>query len=162
MHWSDNDADMVVWTDASLHLGLGCYYAFNALVYQLQPPPPNVKIDIFFLELVAILSAIFHVACFPTPPHRLLLFSDSLDSVCVLNSLSASEPIHTAPLLAIAEIILCSGIDLRVRHVPGSKNVRADMLSQLLLDDYSRQYPSDHVRTLVPRELLPARWRECF
>ena len=93
----------------------------------------------------------------------LLLFSDSLDSVCILNSLSASEPIHTAPLLAIAEIILYSGIDLHVRHVPGSNNVRADMLSRLLLDDYSQQFSSDHVHTLVPpRELLPVRWRECF
>ena len=163
MHWDDDDADMVVWTDASLHMGLGCYYASNALVYQLHPPPSDIKIDIFFLELIAILSAIHHIASLPKPPRRLLLFTDSMDSVCVLNTLSASEALHTAPLLAIAEIILYSGIDLRVRHIAGTKNVRADMLSRLLLDDYSRQFPSDRVRTLVPpRELLPARWRECF
>jgi len=163
MHWPDDAADMVVWTDASLHLGLGCYYASNALVYQLHPPPPEIKIDIFFLELIAILSAIFHIASLPKPPCRLLLFTDSLDSVCVLNMLSASEAIHTAPLLGIAEIILYSGIDLRVQHIAGTKNIHADMLSRLLLHDYSRQFPSDRVRTLVPpRELLPARWRECF
>ena len=40
LHWSDDDADMVVWTDASL-IGLGCYYASNALVYQLRPSPPE-------------------------------------------------------------------------------------------------------------------------
>ena len=73
MCWSDEDAVMVVWTDASLCLGLGCYYASNALVYQLHPPPADMKIDIFFLELIAILSAIFHVASFPTPPRCLLL-----------------------------------------------------------------------------------------
>jgi len=163
MHWCDEAAEMVVWTDASLRFGLGCYYASNALVYQLRPPPPEIKIDIFFLELIAILSAIHHVASLPKPPRRLLLFTDSLDSVGVLNTLSTSEALHTAPLLGIAEIILCSGIDLRVQHIAGSKNVRADMLSRLLLDDYRRQYPSDRVRTLVPpRELLPARWRECF
>jgi len=163
MHWSDDAADMVVWTDASLHLGLGCYYASNALFYQLHPPPPSIKIDIFFLELVAILSAIYHITSLPRPPRRLLLFTDSLDSVSVLNTLSASEAIHTAPLLGIAEIILHSGMDLRVRHIAGVKNVRADMLSRLLLDDYCQQFPSDCVRTLVPpRELLLARWRECF
>jgi len=163
MHWDDNDADMVVWTDASLCLGLGCYYALNALVYQLHPPPPQIKINIFFLELIAILSTIYHVALLPAPPRRLLLFTDSLDSVGVLNSLSASEALHTAPLLAIAEIILYSGINLCVHHVQGSQNVRADMLSWLLLVDYSWQYPSDRVHTLVPpQELLPARWRECF
>jgi hypothetical protein len=63
--------------------------------------------------------------------------NNSLDSVGVLNTLSASEALHTAPLLAIAEIILYSGIDLRVRHIAGVKNVRADILSRLLLDDYS-------------------------
>jgi len=163
MHWTDEDADMVVWTDASLHLGLGYCYASNGFVYQLHPPPPGLKIDIFFLELVAILSAIFHIGSLPSPPRRLLLFTDSLDSVSVLNTLSASESLHTAPLLGIAEIILFSGIDLRVRHIAGSNNVRADMLSRLLLDDYSRQFPSHRVRTFVPpRELLPARWRECF
>jgi len=161
MHWSDEAADMIVWTDASL-IGLGCCYASNALVYQLRPSLPDVKIDIFFLELLAILSAVFHVASL-APPRRLLIFSDSLDSISVLDSLSASEALHTAPLLAIAEIILCSGIDLRVRHISGSENVRADMLSRLLLDEYRRRYPFDRVRTMVPpRELLPTRWRECF
>ena len=163
MCWSDEGADMVVWTHASLCFGLGCFYALNTLVYQLHPPPPNMKIDIFFLELIVILSAIFHIASFPSPPWWLLLFSDSLDSVSILNSLSASEPIHSAPLLAIAEIILCSGINLHVHHVPGSKNVWVDMLSRLLLDDYSWQFPSDCVHTLVPpQELLPTWWRECF
>ena len=162
LHWSDDNADMVVWTNASL-IGLGCYYASNALVYQLRPSPPEIKINIFFLELIAILSAIFLVASLPNPPRHILIFSDSLDSIGVLNSLSASKALHTGPLLAIAEIILYSGLDLRVRHIPGVENVRADMLSHLLLDDYRRQYPSDHVRILVPpRELLPARWRECF
>ena len=150
MHWTDDDADMVMWTDASLHLGLGCYYASNALVYHLRPPPLDLKIDIFFLELIAILSGIFHIASLPKPPRCLLLFTDSLDSICVLNTLSASEPIHTAPLLGIAEIILYSGIDLRVWHIAGTSNVRADMLSRLLLDDYSCQFPSDRIRTLVP------------
>ena len=128
MHWTDEAADMVLWTDASL-IGLGCYYASNALVYELCAPPPGVKVDIFFLELVAILSAIFLVASLPKPPQRVLIFSDSLDSVSVLNSLSASESLHSGVLLAIAKIILYSGIDLCVHHIPGVDNVQADMLS---------------------------------
>jgi hypothetical protein len=127
------------------------------------PCPPNITINIFFLELVAILSAIHHVASFPKPPHKLLIYTDSLDSVSVFNTLRANESLHNAPLLAVAGIILESGIDLRVRHIPGKLNIRADLLSRLPLDEYKIRFPADPVRLFSPpRDLLPARWRACF
>lgn len=163
MQWDDEGADIVVWTDASLKLALSFYYAGNGFVYQLQPCPPTISIDIFFLELVAILSAIHHVASFSKPPRRLLLWTDSLDAVGILNSLNASNALHNAPLSAISEVILASGLDLRVRHIPGKENIRADLLSRLLLDEYRRKFPADRVRVFTPpRDLLPARWRESF
>ncbi|KAF8814812.1 hypothetical protein BYT27DRAFT_7032718, partial [Phlegmacium glaucopus] len=113
-HWPDYEADVTVWTDANLKDGLGFSYSNNGFVYQLKPPPPEIKIDILFLELIAILSAIHYLASMIHPPRRLLLFTDSLDSVSIFNSLSASENLHNAPLLAVAKIILESGIDLRV------------------------------------------------
>jgi hypothetical protein len=160
--WSDSEADMVVWTDACLQ-GLSFVYAGNGFMYQLQPPPSDIKVDIFFLELVAILSAISHVTSLPIPPRRLLLHTDSLDSVAAFNSLRVSESIHNGPLLGTAQLILTSRIDLRVRHIEGKLNIRADMLSRLLLEEYRHKFPSDRVRLFTPpRELLPARWRECF
>lgn len=161
--WHDEDADMVMWTDASLRMALSFVYSLHGFVYQLKPCPPGIAIDIFFLELIAILSAVHHAASLPQPPRRLLLFTDSLDAVGVLNSLGTSQSIHNGPLLALAGIILQSGIDLRVRHIPGKENLRADLLSRLLFADYSRQFPSDRVHSFdPPRDLLPARWRECF
>ena len=53
--WADAEADIVMWMDASLTQAI-------AFVYQIQPPPPNIKVDIFFLELIGILSAIHHIA----------------------------------------------------------------------------------------------------
>jgi hypothetical protein len=123
----------------------------------------NRKVDIFFLELLAILSAIDHVAHLPQTPLKLLLYTDSLDSVGVFDSLRASEPIHNGPLKAAASLLMRSGIDLRVCHIEGKKNIRADLLSRLLFDEYARLYPSDRVRLFTPpKELLPARWRESF
>ena len=59
--------------------------------------------------------------------------------------------------------ILRSGINLRLRHLTSKENLRADLLSRLLLSDYSQRFPSDRVRTFSPpRDLLPARWRTCF
>ncbi|KAJ6559128.1 hypothetical protein DFH09DRAFT_922077 [Mycena vulgaris] len=152
-----------MWTDASLYSGLSFVYSNAGFIYQMRECPPTVKIDIFFLELVAILSAVHHAASMPKPPRRLLIWSDSYDSVSVLQSLACKESIHNGPLLAIAQIILTSGIDLRVRHIAGKSNIRADLLSHLLLDDFRRQFPSVRVRPFAPpRELLPARWRERF
>jgi len=161
--WNDCDADFVVWTDASLS-ALAFTYAGNGFVYPLsEPSNARFKTDIFFLELIAILSAVFHIASFDKPPRRVLLWTDSLDSVAVLNSLRAKQDIHNAPLLAIANIILRSGINLRLRHLTSKENIRADMLSCLLLSDFSRKFPSDRVRIFSPpRDLLPARWQDCF
>jgi hypothetical protein len=162
--WRSHDADLVMWTDATLKTALSFVYANHGFIYPIRHPTENTeKIDIFFLELVAILSAIHHAASFLHPPRRLLLWTDSLDAVHVLNSLHTSEIVHNAPLLGIAEVILNSGIDLRVRHIEGKLNIRADMLSRLLLDDYHSRFPADRVHYFTPpRELLPARWRACF
>lgn len=127
--WPDSDTDVTVWTDANLRDGLAFSYSNNGFVYQQRPHDSSVAIDIFFLELVAILSAIHHLACHPSPPQRLLLFTDSLDSVSIFNSLSASKKSHNGVLLAVAKVILQSGIDLRVRHIVGTNNIRTDLLS---------------------------------
>ncbi|KAJ3834130.1 hypothetical protein F5878DRAFT_515373, partial [Lentinula raphanica] len=107
-------------------------------------------VDIFFLELVAILSAIDFVSTLTCPPKRVLIFSDSLDSVDAFNSLGVRNTSHNAPLLAACGIVLRSGIDPRVRHIPGKENLRADLLSRLLIDDFTRQFPSYRVRRFSP------------
>ena len=161
--WSDNKADMVMWTDASLRNALAFVYSNKGFLYPIKAPPAGMKVDIFFLELLAIVSAIHHAGSLAKPPRRILIWTDSLDSVAVLNSLHTAESLHNAPLLAIADIILRTGMDLWVRFIEEKKNVRADMLSRLLVDEYHSKFPADRVeRFAPPRELLPARWRECF
>ncbi|KIY61155.1 hypothetical protein CYLTODRAFT_363234, partial [Cylindrobasidium torrendii FP15055 ss-10] len=93
----------------------------------------------------------------------LAVHSDSLDSVAAFNSLSVEKEVHNVVLLGVAEVILRTGIDLRVRHIPGKDNIMADLLSRNLLADFAKLFPSYRVRTFEPpRELLPARWRECL
>jgi hypothetical protein len=161
--WADCDADVTIWTDANLRDALSFSFSNNGFVYQIKQSPLPEKIDILFLELIAILSAVHHLASSSHPPRHILLFTDSLDSVAMFQSLSASQIMHNGPLLAVAKIVLESGVDLHVRHIMGKENIRADLLSRLLFDDYRRRFPQDRVRSFVPpRELLPARWRECF
>ena len=161
--WPDSGADLIVWTDVSLHLALSFVYGNNGFLYQLRKSPLNIKIDIFFLELVAIMSAIHHVASFASPPKRLLIFTDSLDAMAVFNSLHTNETIHNGPLLGVASVILCTGIDLRVCHIKGKQNIQPDLLSRLLLEEFASKFPSYRVCLFdPPHDLLPARWRECF
>src|ERR1700731_2395322 len=104
--WADCDTDLV--TDASLRLALSYVFAGNGFVYQLREPPTGISVDIFFLELVTIMSAINHAASLPHPPQRLLIWTDSLDSVGAFNSLRVNNLIHNGPLLAVASLILRS------------------------------------------------------
>jgi hypothetical protein len=70
-----------------LNIALSFIYASNGFVYQLNPSGSHPKIDIFFLELLAILSTIDHITHLPQTPRKLLLYTDSLDSVGGFNSL---------------------------------------------------------------------------
>jgi hypothetical protein len=161
--WKDHNADMVFWTDASLKYALSFVFAGNGFFYPLRKCPTHAKIDIFFLELIAIMSAINYATRLQAPPQQILIWSDSFDSVCAFHSLKVSESLHNGPLLGVASIILRSGVDVRVRHIPGEDNIRADLLSRLMFEEFHRRFPSYRVRKFEPpRELLPARWRECF
>lgn len=163
LQWPDTDTDMAAWTDAS-GVGLSFVYAGNGFTYCTKTAPASAPtIDIFWREMLAILSLVHHVGSFTKPPRRLLVHSDSLDSVAAFNSLSVEKELHNVVLLGVAEVILRTGIDLRVRHIPGKDNIMADLLSRNLLQDFGRQFPSYRVRTFEPpRELLPAQWRECL
>jgi hypothetical protein len=89
-------------------------YASASFVYEICPPPKGISINIFFLKLVAILSAIHHTASFNSLPCHVLIYTDSLDSVCAYNSLVAGEAIHNNVLLAIAKVCLELGLDIRL------------------------------------------------
>ena len=160
--WDDSDTDIIFWTDASSKLALSFVFSNRGFIYQLNRDQ-SIKIDIFFLELVAILSAINYAVHLPSPPRCILIYTDSLDSVGVFNSLATNEPLHNSVLMAAAGLVIKSGIDLRVKHIEGKSNIRTDMLSRLLLEDYKHIFPQDRVCIFSPpRELLPTRWRDSF
>ena len=135
----------------------------NLSMYALSTNSSKEKIDIFFLKLVAILSAVHHIALFPHPPWRVLLWTDSLNSVAAHSSLQASEPLHNSVLLALAGILLQTGIDLCICHISGRDNIKADLLLRLMIDEYYHWFPAEHICLFSPpQELLSVWWREYF
>ncbi|KAM5534196.1 hypothetical protein V8D89_012103 [Ganoderma adspersum] len=162
--WGPEEADITVWTDAALRGGMSFVFHHSAFVYEFRkdvtaPGHP----DILFFEMLAVVSALAHLAKLDLPPRRVLFFSDILDGDVMFDSMRATDSQHNAPLLAIASVAIETGIDFHVLHIPGKDNVRADMLSRLMYDDYARQYPADTIQFFSPpRELLPSRWRDTF
>ncbi|KAG6899587.1 hypothetical protein C0995_005625 [Termitomyces sp. Mi166 len=53
-YWENSSADMVIWTNASLKLGMAFVYAENGFAYQIKPNNTMAKIDIFFLKLLTV------------------------------------------------------------------------------------------------------------
>src|SRR6202021_1638471 len=102
--------DMVVLGGASFNGALSFVFAGNGFYYSIAQPASGPVVEILFLELTAILSTLHHAAPLEPPPQKVLLWSDSLDAVEMLNSLRAKESHHNAVLLAIASVILRSGI----------------------------------------------------
>jgi hypothetical protein len=88
------------------------------------------------------MSVIHHVASFASLPKHLLIFTNSLDAVAVFNSLCTNETIHNCPLLGVASITLCTGIDLQVHYIKGKLNIWPDLLSRLLLEEFTSKIPS--------------------
>ena len=67
--WSDSQTNFEVWTDASSKFGLSFIYNTTGFFDKIHEPTSTApKVDIIFLKLVAILSAIHHVASLQHPP----------------------------------------------------------------------------------------------
>ncbi|KAG7442182.1 uncharacterized protein BT62DRAFT_906496, partial [Guyanagaster necrorhizus] len=111
--WANSEADIIFWMDASLKNTLSFIFAENSFIYQLHLPSKDM-IDIFFLKLVAILSAIYYAVSLSKPPCHFLLFTDSLDSITAFDSLSVSEPLYNRLLLGAAGLILYLEIDIHI------------------------------------------------
>ena len=132
--------------DAASSAGLGVFFPSLNLGFQcpLSELPPDTHIN--FLELLAVASAIHISALMDNVPQRLAVFSDSTFAVDVFNSLRAKPPFNDLVMSSV-DILISSGIDLRVAHIMGENNSIADALSR---------FQNDVAHTLVPElSILP-------
>jgi hypothetical protein len=132
VRWSAPDADLVYYTDASLS-GMGFWTPNLMLGYQSVLPREPPAGTIFYFEALAVLSALAHAAARTPRPRRVVVFSDSMNTVDMFSSHRAL-PAYNGILKSAVDILLTHGIDLRVTHIPGSQNVVADALSRWRAD----------------------------
>jgi hypothetical protein len=149
--WSDlpHASDVLeVFCDAS-GSGLGFWYPRLNLGFQSNLPHRSPVNDIFFYEALCVASAI-HDAVTRLPTNgRLAVYTDSLNSVYMFNSL-AGEPGFNRILMDIVEVILAFDVDFRVFHVSGKNNIVADHLSRWRVNEAVRASPGLRVLPFQP------------
>ena len=114
---------------------------------------PNSRNGIFFFEALTVLSALSHVCESASPkPHRLAILTDSLNTFDMFNTLHAL-PAYNPILITAMELLIRSGIQLRVFHISRSDNEVADALSRCDVTTACRLQPG-----MVVTEFSPPRF----
>jgi hypothetical protein len=116
-----------VFCDA-LGSGMGYWFPELLLGFQSNLPLKSPVDDIFFHEALCVGSAIWDGVTRLPLGGRLAVFTDSLNTIYLFNSLSG-DPGYNQLLHDVVEVIMAFGIDFRVFHISGERNVVADHLS---------------------------------
>ncbi|KAJ7129202.1 hypothetical protein C8R44DRAFT_615205 [Mycena epipterygia] len=128
------DADFTILCDAC-PAGMGFWTAELLLGFYAAVPADAPKNTIFFWEATCVLSALewfcnSQRTTLPAGrPARLTIFTDNLNSVQILSSLSA-EPAYNVLLKAVVDLLIEHDVNLRVLHIRGEDNTVADAISR--------------------------------
>ncbi|KZW04026.1 DNA/RNA polymerase, partial [Exidia glandulosa HHB12029] len=128
--WEAEEADLTVYTDAS-GIGLAFYSPAHTTGFQsplVARPKKDGDSDIFFFEALAVCSALHWASTLNPPPRRLVVFTDSDNTVAMNNTLKC-KPAYNSILLHTCDILMATGIKFRAFHIAGVDNVVADALS---------------------------------
>jgi hypothetical protein len=126
--WDVRQADVTAYSDACLS-GLGFFFERSLEGFQCLVPRDPPKDTIFYFEALAVVSVVDAVTRLPKIPARLLIYSDSTNTVDIFHSLRSLPP-YNGLLKYTVSLLLKHNISLRVVHTPGVANVVADSLSR--------------------------------
>ncbi|KAF8240279.1 hypothetical protein L208DRAFT_1352889 [Tricholoma matsutake] len=114
--WSRSDAHDTYLSDACPS-GMG-YWSLRTREGFQCAIPHNTHNSIFFFEALSVLSALHHV-CEHTPPkpHHLAILTDSSNTFDMFNTLHAL-PAYNPILITAIDLLVKSGIQLQVFHIP--------------------------------------------
>ncbi|KAK4704172.1 hypothetical protein P7C70_g2031, partial [Phenoliferia sp. Uapishka_3] len=148
--WKEEDADLVIYTDACLETvegksGLGFWFVHNGVKQHFYCRPDKRYRKIQLAETLCVAAAIKAVAGFGI--RRLLIRTDSSAAVFAYDSGSAHDteflPLRSITL-ASYELLRARKIDVRVLHVRGKDNDLADRLSRAPIRALLRDYLNIH------------------
>jgi hypothetical protein len=150
--WSRADAHDTYLSDAC-PMGMGYWSSKTCEGFQCTVPS-TTRNSIFFFEALSVLSALHHV-CEHTSskPRRLAILTDSSNTFDMFNTLHALPPYNPILLTAI-DLLLKTGVQLCVFHIPRSQNKVADALSHLDGDMARQLQPGLSITEFTPPRLM--------
>lgn len=144
---------ILLFTDAAQSKGFGALYGdrwFNGCF-----PEDWQSINIMTLEFYPIVLAIEvwgHLWC----NHSILFFTDNEALVSVINKQSSKD---SQVMFMVRHLVLrCLEFNIlfKAKHISGSKNVLADLLSRLQVEEFRKRHPSARLMPCsIPKEFLP-------
>lgn len=149
--WRPGQENYRFYVDASTSWGLGIWIPGLqlGLACKTVGRPEFASLDIFPLEMLAIYCAVLFVRDHLAHQQRVLIWSDSSNSVDAFNTLTTSSATAQDVLEATVLEELRLGISLRILHVPGTHNP-ADSLSRGDVTKFRSQFPKAIYRTFEP------------
>jgi len=148
-----NSTDLVLFCDALLtRLGFWAPSLSQGFCHSLHSASTGG--NILWFEALAVASAIEFAASLASRPSRLAVFTDSLDTVQMFDSLRASS-IYNPILLSTCALLMSHSMDLRVFHIAGDRNVVADALSRGLVHVAMLAQPRLRLSSFQPPPLVP-------
>lgn len=146
--WSLDSADATYFCDACpVGLGLWVPNTNEGFVHTLPAPSR----DIYLAEFASVVAGI--TLAHSRKAHRIVIFTDSENVVDLFSSHRAIDLVRKLFKTAV-NIMLLANVDVKVKHVPGDRNVIADLLSRSNLDLVRTKVPKISIRAMSP---LPPR-----
>ncbi|SJL14225.1 uncharacterized protein ARMOST_17681 [Armillaria ostoyae] len=151
LEWGIDLADIKVQTDASSK-GLGIWLP-DLMTGFYSEVPNNADDHIFFNKALAVVSALLiMLRQLSLKPRRILIYTDNTNTVDMFNSLHA-KPFYNPLLITAVDALIEHNAQLRVVHIPGSRNTIADALSRGNNALVFQHYPKAHLSEFCPPEL---------
>ncbi|KAJ7067286.1 hypothetical protein C8F01DRAFT_1208405 [Mycena amicta] len=125
LDWDPLDADLTIYGDASLS-GLGFFVDESKSAFQAHPPGNAPSGNIFFLEALCVCWALHEIERLikewdeASRIRRVVIWTDSQNTYDVFN-LFRAKPLYNEILKSSIDVLLRTGLKLRVLHVEGKK-----------------------------------------